>query len=108
MNEVRRKGKGPPSLRETGLVTCTREDGSGRVFQIGVIIDRAGVLALGRQIAVDELDDRHRRCVRCADARLDAQQIAERKSVGEGKRVSVRGDTGGRRIMKKKNIKKQK
>src|SRR3546814_1587079 len=76
MNEVRRKGKGPPSLRETGLVTCTREDGSGRVFQIGVIFDRAGVLALGRQIAVDEPDARHSRCVRCADARLDAPQIA--------------------------------
>src|SRR3546814_13717091 len=44
MYEVGRKGKGPPFLREKGLVTCTREDGSGSVFQIGVIIDRAGVL----------------------------------------------------------------
>src|SRR3546814_14287060 len=36
-----------------------------------------------------------------------AQQAGDRKSVVEGKSVSVRGDLGGRRINKKKNTKHQ-
>src|SRR3546814_20678975 len=96
MNEVRRKGKGPPSLRETGLVTCTREDGSGRVFQIGVIIDRAGILALGLQIAVAELEDIHRPCVRCADAR---PSTVERRAGRVG--ASTGGSRGSRYNYKK-------
>src|SRR3546814_14520435 len=33
---------------------------------------------------------------------LEIWQVEDRKSVGEGKSVSVRGDLGGRRIIKKK------
>src|SRR3546814_11604433 len=56
--------------------------------------------------AVNEVRARHQR--RVQDRRHAADDLeAERKSVVEGKRVSVRVDLGARRIIKKKNKKKE-
>src|SRR5258708_17770092 len=58
-----------------------------RRFGLFVAADRARILALGVGIAVDELDDRHRRIVAVAEAGLDDAGIAARPSgvtLGEG------------------------
>src|SRR6185295_2336307 len=39
-------------------------------------LDRAGILTLGRDVAVDELDDRHRGHVAVAEARLQHAGVA--------------------------------
>src|SRR3546814_4099555 len=49
---------------------------SGGSIQIVIAHDRPRILALGRNVAVDELDDRHRRRIRRADAGLDDAGIA--------------------------------
>src|SRR3546814_18636769 len=49
---------------------------SGGSIQIVIAHDRPRILALGRNVAVDELDERHRRPIRRADAGLDDAGIA--------------------------------
>src|SRR5690606_36714173 len=65
------KEKGGPeaTLRNLRKPTC-----SGRLVLIGE--DRAGILALGLDIAIDELDHRERCIVAEAEARLHVAQIA--------------------------------
>src|SRR4051812_35051440 len=50
------------------------EDGSGRFG--GAVLRRTGVETLGIDVAVDELDDRHRRIVAVTEAGLDDAGIA--------------------------------
>src|SRR6266568_985745 len=47
-----------------------------RFFVLGLAADRAGILAFGVGVAVDQLDDRHRRVVAVAVAGLDDAGIA--------------------------------
>ena len=49
--------------------------GGGFLF-VGLDLDRAGILALGVGVAVDELDDRHRRVVAIAEPVLDDAGVA--------------------------------
>src|SRR3546814_12414010 len=63
--------------------------------QLAVHVDQVDHRAAGVQVPEPE------RLVVLGDRA--AEQVAERKSVVEGKRVSVRVDPGGRRIIKKKN-----
>src|SRR3546814_11346474 len=68
--------------------------------QLGEVVSRRQVSAqvLFRQLAARTWDDHLAGC-----ANVGQRGEADRKSVVEGKRVSVRVDLGGRRIIKKKN-----
>src|SRR3546814_11827269 len=87
------------------------DGGIARGFVIGVGIqhqaDAVARVQLAQQRAVVMADE-----VNALDAALGrgqgGLQIADRKSVVEGKSVSVRVDLGGRRIIKKKKDKKKK
>src|SRR3546814_6880336 len=56
---------------------------SGGSIQIVIAHDRPRILALGRNVAVDELDDRHRRRIRRADAGLDDAGIRSEEHTSE-------------------------
>src|SRR3569623_1429210 len=68
------KEKGPRLREAPSLSAMPRR--SGRFVEVLVVHHRARILALGADVAVDELDDRHRRGVRGADTGLDDAGIA--------------------------------
>src|SRR3569623_1097143 len=64
-----------PRLREAPSLSAMPRR-SGRFVEVLVVHHRARILALGADVAVDELDDRHRRGVRGADTGLDDAGVA--------------------------------
>src|SRR5262249_57980401 len=59
--------QGSPPLRTSG--------GGGR-SRLGLPLRRAGILALGSDVAVDELDHRHRRRIAVTEAGLEHARVA--------------------------------
>ncbi|KIT73649.1 hypothetical protein QP64_00095, partial [Staphylococcus aureus] len=74
LDEDARKRAAAPWCDRPSLSRDRGRSGDGVEILVGH--PRARILALGRDVAVDELDDRHRRGVRSARAGLDDAAIA--------------------------------
>jgi hypothetical protein len=79
-----RFGGASDAVLEAGIL----ETHSGGFVELVGALDRTAVLPLGGDVAVDQLDDRDRRRVRCAKAGLDDPAIAA-ASVGVARRQRV-------------------